>query len=67
LTSPFISSLHQTVLDDKNILNFWEFSFKDHALANNFVPKDYNKYGIHGHPNADAHRLFSDFLLDMLK
>lgn len=66
LTSPFISSLCQAVLDDKNILNFWEFSFKDFALSNNFVPKDYEKYGIHGHPGAEAHKLFGDFLSSLL-
>lgn len=66
LTSPFISSLHQTVCTDKNLLNFWEFSFKDYALSNNFTPKDADRFGIHGHPGADAHQLFGNFLSDTL-
>jgi hypothetical protein len=62
LTSPFVHSLHQTVSNDKNIIDLWQFSFKDYALSNNFIPKDSHVFGIHGHPNADAHRSFADFL-----
>lgn len=66
LTSPFIASLHRTILNDKNIIDLWKFCFKDHALSNNFVPKDVDVYGIHGHPNADAHNLFGDLLSNIL-
>ena len=66
VTSPFVSNLYQTVLKDHNIINLWQFSFKDHALDNKFVPKDHNIYGIHGHPGADAHQSFGNFLSSTL-
>jgi hypothetical protein len=64
LTSPFVANLHQTVTNDPNMINFWNFSFKDYALSKGFVAKDHDRYGLHGHPNDLAHRSFADFLLD---
>lgn len=66
-TSPFIRSLRQSVLDNKNIINPWDFSFGTYALAQGFVPKDYYLYNKHGHPGGEAHKLFGDFLLERLK
>lgn len=66
LTSPFIANLFQTVLNDKHIIDLWNFSFKDYALSCKFIPKDYNIYGEHGHPNAEAHQSFAHLLLDKL-
>jgi len=64
--TPFLSSLKNEILKNKNIINPWEFSFSVDALKRGFKPKDYDEYGIHGHPGEEAHRVFSQILLDSL-
>lgn len=59
----FVSSLRQTIAQDQDVLDLWNFSFKDFALANHLKPKDYDKYGEHGHPGPEAHLLFGNILL----
>jgi hypothetical protein len=66
-TSPFISSLHKTINEDKNILDLWRFSFKDYAFSHNLKPMDYELYGEHGHPSEEAHTLFGNFLYNLIK
>ena len=66
-TSPFIQSLQQQILENKNIINPWEFSFGTHSLSQGFVPRDYHLFKNHGHPGEDAHKVFSELLLDRLK
>jgi hypothetical protein len=65
-TSPFISSLRQCVESDPNIINLWNFSFGSYALELGLTPKDFNVYGIHGHPGAVAHEKFAEFLIHHL-
>jgi hypothetical protein len=66
-TSPFIQSLQQQILNNKNIINPWEFSFGTFALAQGLQPKDYAVYKNHGHPGAKAHKLFSEILINHLQ
>jgi hypothetical protein len=65
-TSPFISTLKTQVLQDPNIINPWQFSFGTYALENGFRPKDYHLYKEHGHPGEDAHKFFSQYLIEHL-
>lgn len=65
--APFINSLKNEILKNKNIINPWEFSFSSDALKRGFVPSDYDKYGRHGHPGKEAHIVFSQILLDSLQ
>jgi len=65
-TSPFISSLRSSIENDKNIIDLWNFSFGSYSLENGFKPKDEELYGIHGHPNEDAHKTFGKYLLQKL-
>jgi len=64
--SPFISSLYDTINQDKHILNLWQFSFKDFALAHGLQPKDCHLYADHGHPGEEAHALFGNFLYNKI-
>jgi hypothetical protein len=66
-TSPFIQSLQQQILNNKNIINPWEFSFGTFALAQGLQPKDYHLYKNHGHPGEQAHKLFSEILINHLQ
>lgn len=66
-TSPFIQSLQQQILSNKNIINPWEFSFGTFALAQGLQPKDYDVYKNHGHPGEPAHKLFSEVLINHLQ
>jgi hypothetical protein len=66
-TSPFVKSLRQTVEQDPNIIDLWNFSFGSYALSQGFVPKDQNKYGKHGHPGAEAHKMFGNLLVEHIK
>lgn len=64
--SPFIQSLYKEVLNNKNIINPWTFSFASFALAHNLKPKDFNLYKHHGHPGEEAHKLFGQYLINHL-
>lgn len=66
-TSPFIQSLKQEVLNNKSIVDPWDFSFGTYALSQGLIPKDYHRYKNHGHPGAKAHKLFGNFLLKRLQ
>lgn len=66
-TSPFIQSLRHTVELDPNVINPWNFSFGSHALSQGFVPKDQHLYGRHGHPDAQAHKMFGNLLVDHIE
>jgi hypothetical protein len=66
-SSPFIHSLHQQILKNSNIINPWEFSFGTFALAQGLKPKDYAVFKNHGHPGEQAHKLFSEVLLNHLQ
>jgi hypothetical protein len=61
--SPFLSSLKSTIEQDTGIVDLWNFSFAGFALSHNLQPKDYHLYKQHGHPGAEAHKLFAEFLL----
>lgn len=65
-TSPFIQSLQQEILNNKNIIDPWTFSFGTYALNCGFVPKDYSRFHNHGHPGEEAHKAFGEFLLKQL-
>lgn len=65
--SPFISSLRQQVTNNKNIIDLWNLCFGKYALDAGLRPKDYDLYAHHGHPGAEAHQLFANFLLNYLK
>lgn len=65
--SPFIASLCQEINRDSNIINLWEFSFGGYALGLGLEPKDFNVYGRHGHPGAEAHKKFADLLIKHLE
>lgn len=65
-TSPFVSTLKEAILADSNIIDPWQFSFGTYALSNGFQPKDSNIYGNHGHPGADAHKFFGQYLIEHL-
>lgn len=65
-TSPFLSTLQEQILADKNIIDPWQFSFGTYALENGFRPKDYKRYRQHGHPGGDAHEFFSQYLIEHL-
>jgi len=65
--SPFIESLKQQILNNKNIINPWEFSFCTHSLELGLVPKDYHVYKNQGHPGGEAHKKFADLLITHLK
>jgi hypothetical protein len=66
-TSPFISSLVAELQQDKNVIDPWTFSFGTHALSQGFVPKDHNKYGVHGHPGYAAHQMFGQYLINHIE
>ena len=66
-TSPFIDSLKDQILEDSNIIDPWQFSFGTYSLENGFLPKDYQKYGNHGHPDSNAHKFFGQYLIKHLK
>jgi hypothetical protein len=64
--APFIKSLHASILENKNIIDPWSFSFGTYALSCGHKPKDYHLYGVHGHPGEQAHQEFSQYLLEKL-
>jgi len=64
--SPFIATLKEQILQDPNIIDLWKFSFGSHALNHGFIPKDYELYKHHGHPGLDAHKFFSNYLIEHL-
>jgi len=61
--APFLKSLVKYAKLKTNIIDPWEFSFADFALELGHLPKDKEVYGIHGHPNEQAHIDFSEYLL----
>ena len=61
--SPFIHSMRNTVEQDSSCIDLWNFSFRQYALDKGHRPIDEAQYGIHGHPNTEAHKYFSEFLL----
>jgi hypothetical protein len=64
--SPFVSSLRHCVESDPDIIDLWNFSFGGYALELGLKPRDFNVYGIHGHPGGLAHEKFAEFLVGHL-
>lgn len=63
LNAPFISGLVKELLQDPSVIDPWKFSFGTYALSKGHIPKDFNLYGKHGHPNQYAHLDFAQHLL----
>ena len=61
--SPFLKSIRQQLELDSSCIDLWNFSFKQYALDKGYIPRDVEQYGIHGHPNTEAHKYFAEFLL----
>lgn len=61
--SPFLSSLIEDLSRDASIIDPWTFSFGTYARSLGFRPKDAHLYGMHGHPNQQAHEKFSELLI----
>lgn len=62
--APFIKSLIEHINTKSSVIDLWEFSFANFALAQGYLPKDQNKYGANGHPGESAHWAFGKFLLE---
>jgi hypothetical protein len=65
--APFLIDFKEYLDRTPSIINFWDFSFADFSLEAGHRPKDEDLYGDNGHPSADAHRDFGNFLLDKLE
>ena len=63
LTSPFLYSLIQTMLQEPAVIDPWAYSFVNYSHKLGFEPKDKDRYGIHGHPGPEAHQAWANFLL----
>jgi hypothetical protein len=63
----FLQSLCQTIVDHNAIINPWQFSFKDYALQHGYRPFDEDIFGDDGHPDGQAHKFFTQYLLDYIK
>ena len=61
--APFLKSIRQQLELDSSCIDLWNFSFKQYALDKGYIPRDVEQYGIHGHPNTEAHKYFAEFLL----
>jgi hypothetical protein len=64
INSPFLKDFVTTVNQDQSVINLWDFTFRDYALSLKLVPKDFEKYGIDGHPGEEAHAKFGNYLID---
>ena len=61
--SPFLDDFTNILKTDQNIIDLWNFSFREYAQTQGYVPVDEDLYGIHGHPNSDAHKSFANLLI----
>lgn len=66
ITSPFLHSLIECMFADPAVIDPWAHSFVDYSDQLGFIPKDHDRYGIHGHPGPEAHRAWANFLLGHL-
>lgn len=62
VTDDFIKPFIDYIEADNNIIDLLEFSFVKFSLAKNYVPFDYDQYKNDGHPPAEAHKDFADYL-----
>ena len=71
-TAPFIASFYNEMKSNESIINPFEVSFTEWCLSHNFIPIDHFTQAIHGkeqivgHHGEEAHRAFSDFLVQYL-
>lgn len=64
-TTPFIKTFYQDIFNNKNIINFDQFSFSHYcSVTKGHVPYDSEKYGIYGHHCELAHKDFANYLLE---
>lgn len=69
-TAPFIKDFYKEMVNDKNIINIFEFSFTEWCLSHKFVPISAYTQNIHGqdydigHHDEEAHRAFANFLIE---
>lgn len=62
--NPFIEDFYQEFKKDKNILSFEDFGFCSWCLDQGYVPFDEEQYGENGHHGPEAHKKFTDYLLE---
>jgi hypothetical protein len=62
--SPFIKSFADKIFNNPRILNINDFSFTTYCIGKNYVPFDFDQWGINGHHGAEAHRDFAEFLFE---
>lgn len=63
IKAPFIEPFYTTTMQDKNILNIFEFSFCNYCFEQGFIGVDYEKLGKNSHQTEEAHASFAKFLI----
>lgn len=64
INDPLITS----VLSNKNVFNFFDFSFANYcSMVKKYVPYDFKQYGLAGHHTEEAHKDFAEHILGYLK
>lgn len=68
--APFVIDFYQEMINDKNIINIFEFSFTEWCLAQGYLPISNYTQNIHGktyqigHHDEAAHCAFANFLIE---
>jgi hypothetical protein len=67
VASPFLSNFFKYINDSKNVINLWDFSFRDFSLNAGYKPKDAHKLGNDGHPSEEAHEHFANHIIEYIR
>lgn len=62
--APFIEPFYTTIIQDKNILDIFEFSFCNYCFEQGFIGFDYEEFGKNSHQTEEAHARFAKFLVE---
>jgi hypothetical protein len=65
--SPFLIDFQKEIESDDRILPLNNFCFNSFSLENNFIPYDFDQYGIYGHHGSDAFEHFAKYLIEKYK
>lgn len=64
ITAPFIAPFYNVIVKNPNIIDLFNFSFRNFSDQRGHVPYDFEEYGKYGHPGESAHKDFAEWLID---
>ena len=63
-SAPFIKSFGNTIHNNPNILDFYDFSFSKYcSIIKKHIPFDEKQFGIYGHHTEAAHKDFAEYIV----